>query len=87
MTLNALRRFLRDSGCLEERTLQIAGSGSLFLEYVCRTKQGRSCRAIFAADLQGGQMSDATLAGVSRRLAPCLGRSWLKRVPEENPFG
>jgi hypothetical protein len=87
MTLNALRRFLRDSGCLEERVLQIAGSGSMFLEYVCRTKQGTSCRAIFAADLQGGRMTDATLTGLSRRLAPCLGRGWIKRVPEEDPFG
>jgi len=32
MTLNALRRFLRDSGCSEERALQIAGNGSMFLE-------------------------------------------------------
>jgi hypothetical protein len=86
-TLNALRKFLRDSGCLEERSLGVAGRGSMFIEYRCETKRGKMCRAMLAADAQGGRVPAEVLADIGRRLTPCLGRGWTKRIPEENPFG
>jgi hypothetical protein len=85
--LNALRRFLRDSGCLEERSLGVAGSGSIFIEYRCETKRGKTCRAMLAADVQGGRVPAEALRELGRRLAPCLGRGWTQRIPAENPFG
>ena len=85
-TLNALRKFLRDSGCLEERSLGVAGRGSIFIEYACETKRGHTCRAMLAADVQGGRVPAEVLTELGRRLAPCLGRDWTKRIPEENPF-
>ena len=87
VTLNALRRFLRDSGCVEERVLGVAGRGSMFIEYVCRMKRGVTCRAMLAADPKGGRLPTAVLTELGRQLAPCLGRSWTSRIPEEDPFG
>jgi hypothetical protein len=86
-TLNALRKFLRDSGCLEERSLGVAGRGSIFIEYRCEMKRGKICRAMLAADASGGPVPADVLADIGRRLAPCLGRGWTKRIPAENPFG
>jgi hypothetical protein len=87
VTLNALRKFLRSAGCTEERVLGVAGDGSIFIEYVCPMKRGTRCRALLAADAQGGRIPAEALADLGRRLTPCLGRGWTKRIPEENPFG
>jgi hypothetical protein len=87
VTLNALRRFLRDAGCIEERVLGLAGRGSIFIEYECRMKRGLSCRAMLAADPKGGRVPAEVLSELGRHLAPCLGRGWIGRIPEEDPFG
>ena len=65
----------------------IAGRGSMFIEYLCRTRGGRACRAILATDAQGGAIPAEALAEMGRKLAPCLGRRWIDRVPQEHPFG
>ena len=87
MTLNALRKYLRDSGCLEERELRVAGRDSMFIAYVCRTKRKITCRAFFAVDVKGGELPDQVVADLGRYLSPCLGRRWIMRVPNEDPFG
>jgi hypothetical protein len=86
-SLNSLRKFLRNAGCIEERSFGVVGRESLFIEFVCRMKTGRSCRAMLATDGRGGLLPDEVLADIGRELAPCLGRGWTRRIPEEDPFG
>lgn len=86
VSLNALRRFLRDSGCIEERVLHDPGSAMIFIEFRCIRKSEESCRAILAADRESPQLADRALARIGRYLAPCLGRSWVTQIPDEDPF-
>ena len=86
-TLNALRRFLADSGCVEERVLRDAASTTIFIEFRCARKSGRVCRSVIAIDLQAPQLVDRLLERIGRNLAPCLGRGWETRIPQEDPFG
>jgi hypothetical protein len=86
-TLNSLRKFLRDSGCLEERVLSVLGSTTIFIEFVCLMKRGTPCRAKLAADVRGGRLPELALAKIGRSLTRCLGRGWTNRIPEEDPFG
>jgi hypothetical protein len=76
VTLNALRRFLNRSGCIEERVLYDPGSASIFIEFRCVRKSDRACRAFLAIDRQAPQIADRVLTRLGRELAPCLGRGW-----------
>lgn len=87
VSLNAVRKFLHDSGCIEERSFSVPRKETLYLELVCRMKRGRVCRALLAADAQGGFIPVDVLTELGRQLAPCLGRGWTRRVPPEDPFG
>jgi hypothetical protein len=87
VTLNALRRFLNRSGCIEERVLHDPSSASIFIEFRCVRKSGRTCRAILAVDRQAPQLADRVLVRLGRDLAPCLGQGWHTRIPDEDPFG
>lgn len=87
MTLDTLRKFLRDAGCVEERALSVPGYGSLFLQYTCHMKRGSSCQATFAVDPQGGRLPAELVAAIGSQLSRCLGHGWTKRVPEQDPFG
>jgi hypothetical protein len=87
VTLNALRRYLYDRGCMEERTLKSTASERFHIEFSCRTKSGRHCRAVLGADQSGAEIPSPVLARLGRELAPCLGRGWIARIPDENPFG
>jgi len=86
-TLNALRRFVSGAGCIEERVLYDSSSASIFIEFRCMQSAGKSCRAVIAVDRQAPWIPDRVLSRVGRDLAPCLGRGWNTRIPEEDPFG
>lgn len=66
VTLNSLRRFLNDSGCIEARVLEDAGSSSIFIEFQCAQRSGDGCRAVLAVDRQ------ARSGGFRRRLRRAL---------------
>jgi hypothetical protein len=87
VTLNALRRHLRDRGCIEERVLQSFGANRIHIEICCRTKPQRCCRAVLGAEQTGWALPRGVLEAVRRRLAPCLGSRWIDGIPDENPFG
>jgi hypothetical protein len=87
VTLNALRRYLNDHGCMEQRILRSASSERFHIEFFCRTKTGRHCRAVLGADHSGAEIPANLLARLGRELAPCLGRGWIARIPAEDPFG
>ena len=87
VTLNALRRYLNDRGCIEERVLRSTSSERFHIEFACRTKSGRHCRAVLGADHIGAAIPANLLARLGRELAPCLGRGWIARIPAEDPFG
>ena len=87
VTLNALRRYLADRGCIEERVLRVPQRGTIFIQWLCRMKKGVACRAVLAMDVAGGRVPLAALTEVGRRLTPCLGRGWIASIPEEDPFG
>jgi hypothetical protein len=59
----------------------------VFIEFVCRTKAGKSCRAVLAADLRSEGVPSRVIQKLGRQLAPCLGRTWLAQIPPEDPFG
>ena len=87
VTLNALRRFLNQSGCIEARVLHDPGSATIFIELRCERKTGASCRAVVALDRQMPFVPERVLKKIGRDLAPCLGRGWQTRIPQEDPFG
>jgi hypothetical protein len=87
VTLNALRRYLRDRGCIEERVLRDAASGRAHIEFRCSMKNGRQCRAVATFDRMDTRVPANMLEILRRTLAPCLGRSWVGRIPDEDPFG
>jgi hypothetical protein len=87
VSLNALRRFLHDSGCVEERVLRDPTSASIFVEFRCVRKSGRVCRAVLVVDRQIPYIADRVLKRLGRDLAPCLGLDWQTRIPDEDPFG
>jgi hypothetical protein len=86
-TLNALRRFISAAGCIEARVLYDPSSASIFIEFRCLLGVGRSCRAVLAVDRRAPWIPDRVLSRVGRDLAPCLGRGWHTRIPDEDPFG
>lgn len=87
VTLNALRKFLNNSGCIESRVLHDPGSAIIFIEFRCARKPGRPCRSVVAVDRQAPHVAERVLKKVGRDLAPCLGRGWETRIPQEDPFG
>jgi hypothetical protein len=87
VSLNALRRFLNDCGCVEERVLRDPSSASIFIEFRCIRKSGRVCRAVLAVDRQMPYIADRVLKRLERDLAPCLGPDWQDQIPDEDPFG
>lgn len=87
VTLNALRRFLRDRGCLEERVLRDPASSRIHIEFRCTMKRGRVCRAVLGVDRTDTRVPPTLLEVLRRQLAPCLGRSWVNQIPDEDPFG
>jgi hypothetical protein len=87
LTLNALRKYLNGRGCTEDRVLQSTATGRFHIEFSCKTKTGRNCRAVLGADQAGSQIPQNILEKLGRELAPCLGRGWVSRIPAENPFG
>jgi hypothetical protein len=86
-TLNALRKYLADHGCVEERVLRVPERGTIFIQWLCRMKKGTMCRAVLAMDGAGGEVPPGAMTELGRRLAPCLGRGWITSIPEEDPFG
>jgi hypothetical protein len=56
VTLNALRKHLRDFGCIEERVLHSPGMERFHIEFCCRTKSGRCCRAVIGTDRSGSRI-------------------------------
>ena len=86
-TLNALRKYLANHGCVEERGLRVPERGTIFIQWLCRVKKGTSCRAVLAMDVAGGHVPLGALTEVGRRLTPCLGRGWISSIPAEDPFG
>ena len=87
VTLNALRRHLNDRGCTEERVLRAAGEEMMFIEFRCRMKAGKTCRATLAADNRALEIPAFALTKIGKALAACLGNGWHTRIPAENPFG
>lgn len=87
VTLNALRRFLRASGCIEERVLRDPDSPRIHIQFRCDMKAGRVCGAVLGADRSEARIPANLLEKIGRQLAPCLGRRWVNQIPEEDPFG
>jgi hypothetical protein len=86
LTVDSLRRYLNDRGCLEERVLRSTGGEAVFIEFACRTKAGKSCRAVLGAERWSSAIPERILVRLGKQLAPCRGRSWLTRIPPEDPF-
>jgi hypothetical protein len=86
VTLESLCWYLNGRGCLEERVLREPGGEGVFIEFACRMKSGKSCRAVLAAERWSSAVPARVLAGLGKRLAPCLGRGWQTRIPPEGPF-
>jgi hypothetical protein len=87
VTLNALRKFLNSSGCIESRVLHDPGSAIIFIEFRCVRGTGKSCRSVVTVDRQAPHVATRVLKKIGKDLAPCLGRGWEARIPQEDPFG
>jgi hypothetical protein len=87
VTVNALRRYLNGSGCVEVRVFEMAGLERQSIEFRCQMKSGKSCRAVFTTERGVPEVPAIALMRIEQALAPCLGRGWSARIPVEDPFG
>lgn len=83
-TINAIRRYLYDRGCLEVREFEMGGMR--YIETVCKMKTGKRCRGVLVYEEATGYLPPRALDLYRRALAPRLGQRWTSKVPPEDPF-